>query len=296
MAFWHDFAHSILHFEGKIWRTLPLLAFHPGQLTRRYVHGERARFISPIAFFLFSVVLMFSVFSLGGSSDNPSVKVSKKETSASMTTNAKAELAKLLSQRAKEGNKPDAVLDSKISFLRGVSAGASSNPNQLNEDIKKANFRVNVGDDGWSKALIERAMKARENPELLWLKIEQGAHKYAWIIIPLSAPFLWLTFCWRRDLKMYDHIVFITYSVCFMMLLLVTMALIKFLQVPRFIRLPFIIFCFGVAPPLHIYKQLKGAYLLTRWGALWRTSAMLATALFVMTIYISIIVIMGFVN
>ena len=53
--------HGVLHFEGKIWRTLPLLAWKPGELTRRYIDGERARFVSPIALFLFSVFLMFAV-------------------------------------------------------------------------------------------------------------------------------------------------------------------------------------------------------------------------------------------
>jgi hypothetical protein len=39
----------------------------PGQLTRRYIEGERARFVSPVALFLFSVFLMFAVFSsIGG--------------------------------------------------------------------------------------------------------------------------------------------------------------------------------------------------------------------------------------
>ena len=33
-----------------------------GQLTRRYIDGERARFVSPMALFLFSVFLMFAVF------------------------------------------------------------------------------------------------------------------------------------------------------------------------------------------------------------------------------------------
>src|SRR4051812_10994644 len=66
-AFWHDLAHSVLHFDGKMWRTLPLLAWRPGELTRRYVAGERARFVSPMALFLFSVFLMFAVFSsIGG--------------------------------------------------------------------------------------------------------------------------------------------------------------------------------------------------------------------------------------
>ena len=48
-AFFHDLLHGVFHFEGKIWRTLPMLAWRPGELTRRYVDGERARFVSPIA-------------------------------------------------------------------------------------------------------------------------------------------------------------------------------------------------------------------------------------------------------
>src|SRR5918995_2111331 len=62
-AFWHDLLHGVLHFEGKIWRTLPLLAWRPGELTRRYIDGERAKFVSPMALFLFTVFVMFAVFS-----------------------------------------------------------------------------------------------------------------------------------------------------------------------------------------------------------------------------------------
>src|SRR5687768_2621002 len=66
-AWWHDFLHGVLHLDGKLWDTLPLLAWRPGELTRRYVDGERARFVSPLALFLFSVFLMFAVFStIGG--------------------------------------------------------------------------------------------------------------------------------------------------------------------------------------------------------------------------------------
>ena len=47
--------------------TLPLLAWRPGELTRRYIDGQRARFVSPIALFLFSVFLMFAVVGLSSS-------------------------------------------------------------------------------------------------------------------------------------------------------------------------------------------------------------------------------------
>lgn len=43
------FAHGILHLDGKVWRTLPLLVFIPGKLTREYTHGKRVRYIAPMA-------------------------------------------------------------------------------------------------------------------------------------------------------------------------------------------------------------------------------------------------------
>ena len=65
-AIGHDILHGVFHFEGKLWRTLPMLAWRPGELTRRYIDGERARFVSPMAIFLFSVFAMFAVFSWTG--------------------------------------------------------------------------------------------------------------------------------------------------------------------------------------------------------------------------------------
>src|SRR4051794_7125791 len=76
-AFFHDFLHGVLHFEGKIWRTLPLLAWKPGELTRRYIDGQRATFVSPIALFLFCVFLMFAFVSLLGGVGEFSPKAKK---------------------------------------------------------------------------------------------------------------------------------------------------------------------------------------------------------------------------
>mgnify|MGYP000753591079 CR=1 FL=1 len=66
-AFFHDLLHGVFHFEGKVWRTLPLLAWRPGRLTRQYIDGRRASYVSPIALFLFVVFLTFAVFNLLGS-------------------------------------------------------------------------------------------------------------------------------------------------------------------------------------------------------------------------------------
>lgn len=59
-----DFLHAFFHYDTKAWRTLPLLVGRPGTLTHRYIHGQRARFVSPLAMFLFAVFIMFFAFSV----------------------------------------------------------------------------------------------------------------------------------------------------------------------------------------------------------------------------------------
>ena len=71
-----ELLHGVSHFDAKGWRTLPLLVARPGLLTRRYIEGQRTRYVSPLALFLFTVFLMFLVFSFttGSIDDLPNPK------------------------------------------------------------------------------------------------------------------------------------------------------------------------------------------------------------------------------
>ena len=65
-SLWHlveELLHGVTHFDAKGWRTLPLLVARPGLLTRRYIDGQRTRYVSPLALFLFSMFLFFLVMS-----------------------------------------------------------------------------------------------------------------------------------------------------------------------------------------------------------------------------------------
>lgn len=57
-----EFLHGVVHFDTKAWRTLPMVIGRPGTLTRNYVFGKRARYISPLALFLFTIFAMFFAF------------------------------------------------------------------------------------------------------------------------------------------------------------------------------------------------------------------------------------------
>ena len=54
-----ELLHGVMHFDSRTWRTLPLLVFRPGRLTREWCQGKRTRYVSPLAVFLFTVFVMF---------------------------------------------------------------------------------------------------------------------------------------------------------------------------------------------------------------------------------------------
>ena len=270
-AFWHDFTHSILHFEGKIWRTLPLLFFKPGQLTRRYVGGERARFISPLALFLFSVFLMFATFNLVGppfgspaSAKNEGVLTEKAELKAELLK-AEARVAAL--EKAGVTGK---TLQSAREDLAALKLGARFVGGDIPKSIDIDPDQVLTGSPAVDKAVREAA----KDPKLLFYKMQSNAYKFSWALIPLSIPFVWLLFIFRRQYKAYDHAIFVTYSLCFMGLLLVLLSLLGKVPVLQEVHGPIL----ALAPPVHMFAQLRGAYDIGVFAAVWRTMALIGIA------------------
>lgn len=298
VSFWHDISHALLHFDGKIWRTLPLLAFRPGQLTRRYVHGERARFVSPLALFLFSIFLLFSAFRIDSfapadSSVNRDGKTLNVQQVQQQVAADEVKLSKLKAQRAAHSGEADERLDKQIEDTQDevdiLKYGLTVKQGFSSDVVKKSDIHFHTGSSAWDNQLEEKAKRAKDNPELLFFKMEEGAHKYSWIIIPLSVPFLWLTLFWRRDLKLLDHVVFVTYSACFMLSLIVIISLLAGVPQPHGFRPSLFVF----AVPTHLFFQLKGAYQLKTMSALWRTFVMLFAMIIVLSIYAAAIVVLS---
>ena len=273
-AFWHDLLHSVFHFEGKIWRTLPMLAWHPGTLTRRYIEGERANFVSPIALFLFSAFLMFAVAGMTGALDGSG---NPQRTTAEEIARAAARIEEL------EGSRKEAVAD-KESTAR-IDERLAEKRAEL-AILKKINVgtapKVQVSGNDAPAFLKGWIDKAARNPDLLLYKLKTNAYKFSWALIPLSVPFVWLLFPRNRRFTLYDHTVFVTYSLCFMMLLLIVGTTLGLL-------LPVVAAFAWFLPPFHMYRHLKETYGLSRRGALWRTAALtifafMAIGLFMMVI------------
>jgi hypothetical protein len=268
-----DFVTGLLNFEGKFWRTLPMLAWCPGDLTRRYIAGERVRYISPIALYLFSVFLMFAVLNLTGAID-PDSESMKSGVDTAMEEE-RAQLAKLETKRAtalaaKQGV---AAIDRRIAAQREDLARI--------ERMQKGQFIETKLDDNdetppWVQEVVERG---QENPGLMLAGVQDAASKYSWLLIPFSVPFLWLLFPLRRRYRLYDHTVFVTYSLSFMMMLVVAGGLLVAAGATSIASLLFFV------PPIHMYRQLKGAYSLSRTSALLRTVALVTFAFVAGTLF-----------
>lgn len=70
-----EFIHEIVsHYvaaEGKLWRTLALLALQPGRLTLEYLAGRRQRYIVPLRLYLTASFLFFALAQISGHIGTP---------------------------------------------------------------------------------------------------------------------------------------------------------------------------------------------------------------------------------
>jgi hypothetical protein len=287
----HDILHGVFHFDGKLWRTLPLLAWSPGELTRRYIEGERARFVSPMALFLFSIFFMFAVFSMVGleaptdipANLNTPVAV---EQAIKTAKERRAELVKERSERAPADSRRArdtrriAEIDKRLAALDEL---AKQVDGAENEGPRFTDMKT-----GW--ALIDHgAEKWQKNPALMLYKLQSSIYKFSWLLIPLSLPFVWLLFCWRREYKLYDHTVFITYSIAFMSLLFVVVAVASSLGVTE----GWIVLASLGIPLVHMFRQMKQAYRLHWFSALVRTILLALLIQIVVTLFIAILLALG---
>lgn len=311
-AIGHDLVHAIFHFEGKLWNTLPLLTWRPGDLTRRYIHGERARFISPLALFLFAVFLTYAVLAMvgsGGVSEGLSKAAAEQTRTTAIKDSMQAEVDRIDAELAK-ADLPRAdrrkleqereILQKSADYL-GISRSRSeaerdaeraAGPPVLNDPEQQvatgADFitrnKVNTGvpfiDHGLEKAFA--------NPALILYKLQANAYKFAWALIPLSLPFMWLLYPFSRRFHTYDHFVFVTYSISFMLLLFVAVRLLNltiFGGVATFLAMFYV--------PFHMYRQLRGAYRSSRFGSLARATLLLFFSLFSVIMFMLLLLALG---
>jgi hypothetical protein len=303
-----EFFHGLFHLDGKIIRTAPLLLFRPGALTRRYLEGQRVRFVTPIGMFLFTIFLMFFAVATIDAD-----QVAHPE--ASMPAAAHAQVKQDIEgakQEIKTNLKGDAAtLGAVENALDTAEKTADATPTEEkkgdaakeDDDDVEHMFEHPLGFD-WraiSKKLsqkkgitslgpeVEHRIRASlADPDLLVFKLRSAASEFSFLLVPASVPFLWLMFFWKRRVYLFDHVIFSLHSLSFMALF-VTLVIVG-LEFHIAQRVWFWAF---LVPPVHMFFHLRGTYRLGIFGALWRTVTLSFIAIIVLICYVFAILVLG---
>lgn len=365
-----EFLHNLFHFDTKAWRTLPMVLFRPGTLTRDYIYGKRARYISPLATFLLCVFALFFVFSwVGGGTEfgdgfGDAMEITQEDVDEAReeVAQARAELAELEAnppendygaigrgigavaraegqlqraeaqyaarqRRVAEANAAETAPNTPTPATNSAApVPAEAQPAERPIPIEApAGVRVGVtvddadvaqriesGETRWQDELAqaardgeinvnlghpylnERALQSLRNPDLALYRIQEAASKFSFLLAPLSLPFIALLFLWKRGVTFYDHVVYALYALSFASILFMTLMVGGAIfggngTVMMILSNTLLL----VALPVHTFFQLRGAYALGWWSALWRTFFMLLFAIFIATFFLLFVLILG---
>jgi len=316
-----ELLHGVMHFDGRFWRTLPLLILNPGRLTREWVQGRRTRYVSPLAMFLFTLFVMFFALSFMPHPEGHSTSLADRIAEQRGDV-VKAERAVIEAQKAvdaataamepADGSPPAFDSGARAGVAAGTLAAAEgaviaekARLAQLEKEqiegrkdgltpgswqAQVADLSKDVGDEGQVNGLTKTVAKKLKNPDLALYKLQQTMYKFAFLLVPLSIPFVALMFLWKRGFTLYDHGVFVLYSLTFMSLLLMAVVV---LATTIKGAAGWAAGAGGLIAVAHMFAQLKGAYSLTIFSTLWRTVALLIFCEIAATLFIVSIIYLG---
>jgi len=243
-----EFAEGIAHFDGRLWRTLPLLAFNPGKLSREWMAGRRVRYVAPLHLFLFAVFLLF------------------------LFPNFTGRHMFDFGHPPEPGHEAEAAQPTREPIKNGFWV---NNPDGTRTEINPEDPEALKRDMGLSPplaAMIDLLVKMRKNPEYYGYKIESLTYKLSFVTVPISVAILWLMFAWRRRFSLYHHAVVALYGLGFLALVSALATLL-----PSFLAST-ATFLIMIGAFVHATVHLKGAY-----GSGWVQSVLRALVLALLT-------------
>lgn len=214
--------------DGRIWRTLPMLMLRPGRLTRNYLDGQRARFVPPFRLFLLTSVIFFLVVFgvIARQSGSDALRFDFSEmSSGSISLGGDASLSLTPPERLADlrGKLADPTLtdEARKELIESIAAAESTNAMQslmqpdgkidraaLNALIEEQNgATASPADLAAIKAMSNQMATVYENQERFGARMKEWAPRFTLLFLPVLSLLLALTYCWRRQFFLYDHLI-----------------------------------------------------------------------------------------
>ncbi|HEY5289457.1 MAG TPA: DUF3667 domain-containing protein [Caulobacteraceae bacterium] len=165
---------GLLHFDGRVWTTVPELFLHPARLTRAYLDGHRAPQIPPFRLFL---VVLVAVFLAG-----------------SLTQGAMFQSS---ADRAANSRSLDRLTPAERAKLKAAIASGHTD------------LSIGEGAADWLKARIARVV---DDPQRFWLVLEGWGERFAFLALPMAVLLISIAFVFQRRFYVFDHTIFSLHS------------------------------------------------------------------------------------
>ncbi|MEM1035530.1 MAG: DUF3667 domain-containing protein [Pseudomonadota bacterium] len=166
-----------LALDGRLSRTMPLLLFRPGRLTKRYTSGMRARYVPPFRLFLLaSLIFFFVVFAVVGNT----------QWFDDLKLSAGSENSAILV----DGEPVSPVFNEDGTVNRESTIEALADGSDLPPE---------------ADALTDRTFDIIDDPRLFLAGLEKWAPRLSLLLVPSTIFTLALLHFWRRRLYIYDH-------------------------------------------------------------------------------------------
>lgn len=257
-SFWKlgkEALESFFHLDGRLARTLPQLILRPGRLTRGYLDGKRAFQVPPLRMFLVILLLTFVVGQCALGSGATDELVRQAGTSAansdSALAQARAEIAADETLTDDERRIAEAAVDRNWGGLvAGITAAQEANQTVQQEANNAADRENASAFENW---LTTRLQAVQEEPRRFSLLLAVWAQRVVMMMLPVSALILACMFFWRREVFLFDHLIFSMHSLSFQLLLITASFLLAM----------------GVGPvawnllwlsPVHLFVHMREAY------------------------------------
>jgi hypothetical protein len=232
----HDFLHSILHWDGRIWVTLRAMLLTPAKHTNDWINGRQMRYVPPIRLFVFISLLLIILLKF---SDVVLWQLKKIQPSASETTQAyEAQDRKLkclldsVSPNAPDmGKTCNQFATTSSSHYSGQFLSLEDKNTGLHENLVNVDDVIVEGgaDVEQARGVLQKLNEMMKKPKEFNAAISNSLSKYLLLAVPLHALLLKLFYIRRKRFLM-EHIILSLQSHTILFLLLLIAVLLAWIS------------------------------------------------------------------
>ena len=210
--FLHEFIGHYVAFEGKLARTLALLLFRPGELTRRYLAGKKNSYVLPLRLYLTASIVFFLVVKIFGAGNLVNSNAAGPDTYPAISlTGQPVDIKKPL--RATQGGLPiiTGTSDAKLlkqPFLGSIECSFASAQCEKVKAFLKDKYQ--------DMTLLQAGRQVRDRAVSL-------APYAMFFCLPLFALFTLILY-WKRKMYYGEHLIYAMHVHAFAFLLLLAIA------------------------------------------------------------------------